>query len=211
MKIAVLERRRKTQYGGDDFMVREDNIRMFENQGVFIMPVSNTVDIDFVVENCDGLYVPGGGDVDPSFYHEEMNGSIDVVKEMDENDFAYIDAFHKAGKPILGICRGHQIINVFFGGSLHQDIPNHDNVWHEVNVDKDSFVYDLYKTERLKVNSWHHQSVKDVAPGFKVIARSDDGTIEAMQYKNIYTVQWHPEMYDADKFISYIIENLFKK
>ena len=211
MKIAILQRRRNNEFGGVDYYSSKENLKMFENQGIFLIQVYNTIDMDYVVETCDGLFVPGGADIDPSFYHEEMNGSKDVIRELDEIDFAYIDAFHKAGKPILGICRGHQVINVFFGGTLYQDIKDHSDGWHNVNVDKDGFVYDIYKSETLNVNTWHHQAVKDVAPGFKVIAKSDDGIVEAMQYENIYTVQWHPEIYDGDRFIKYIVDNLFKK
>ena len=209
MKIAVLQRIKETQYGQLNYYITKDNVKMFENKGVFLMAVSSTVDLDFVVETCDGLYVPGGEDIDPHFYNEEINGSRNIIREVDEADLIYIKAFHKAKKPILGICRGLQVVNVYFGGTLYQDIKNHENVWHDVLIDENSFVYDIYETNKLHVNSYHHQAIKDVAPGFRVVAKAEDGTIEAIEKDNIYLVQWHPEMYDGSKFIDYFIKKVF--
>ena len=209
LKIAVLQRYKENKYGDFDYYVTEDNIKMFAGKDVFLYQVNNLVNIEEVVKECDGLFVPGGADIDPELYGEKISGTEEFHRFIDEVDYAYIDAFYKAEKPILGICRGQQIINVFFGGSLYQDIANHRNTWHDVDIEKDSFIYDIYHCERLKVNSWHHQAVKKLAPGFRVAARSNDGTIEALQYKNIYTTQWHPEMYDGDTFIEYFIKKVF--
>ena len=118
-----------------------------------------------------------------------------------------------AGKniPVLGICRGSQIINVSYGGSLYQDInvqkdgtsghmPNYNGAaypHHKVQIKKDTLLYDILQTEEIPVNSYHHQAVKNVAEGFNVAAVSKDGTIEAIESVNhsfIIGVQWHPEI-----------------
>lgn len=209
MKIAIIQRFKYDESKDGIYYVTNDNVKMFSDNGITLVPVIDTKEIDRIVKECDGLCVPGGVDINPKLYNEENNGSETFYDFIDELDYAYIDAFHKANKPILGICRGHQIINVFFGGTLYQDIKDHRNCWHEVDVEQDGYINKIYNCEKLKVNSWHHQAVKDVAANFKVVARSLDGYVEAMQYENIYTVQWHPEMYDGATFIKYFIENEF--
>ena len=157
---------------------------------------------DVDVEKFDGLLMPGGVDVNPKYYGQEINGSEDIDDELDERQMIVLDKFVKAKKPILGICRGHQIINVYFNGSLIQHLPNYkqhvridgvDNI-NTLKVDKNSYLYDLYKTEELITNSSHHQAVDKVGDGFRVVAMCDD-VIEAMQHKTlpIWTTQYHPE------------------
>ncbi|MBP3322581.1 MAG: gamma-glutamyl-gamma-aminobutyrate hydrolase family protein, partial [Clostridia bacterium] len=97
--------------------------------------------------------------------------------------------------PIFGICRGIQLINVYFGGSLHQHIgDNHKSGSHNINVIKNSFIDKAYP-DGMRSNSSHHQAVKKLAPGFKISAISDEGIIEAIENpeKNIYATQFHPE------------------
>jgi len=154
-------------------------------------------------EQCGGLLLPGGGDVDPSRYGQEINGSANIDGVLDQQEIELIRQFSSAGKPILGICRGLQILNVAFGGDLIQDIetaPTHkweestgDKV-HTVTVAKNSFLYPLYG-EIFSVNSAHHQAVNAVADDFSIAARAADGVVEALENreKNIYAVQWHPE------------------
>jgi len=211
MKIAVTQRFDLGKYKAGEWLISKNNKEMFERKNVFLIQVNNTLNIDEVVNMCDGLFVPGGADVNPKLYGEEINGSVNIVDEMDELDYAYIKAFNEAGKPIMGICRGHQIINVYFGGTLHQDITNHkDGVHHKVDVTKRSFIDEMYHQEKLTVNSFHHQAIKDLAPGFEICAKSEDGYIEAIQKDNIYSVQWHPEMEDPTEFINYFVDKVFK-
>lgn len=210
-KIAITSRYKRNTSGGYDYYLTKHNFDMLNNEGIEIVQVNSTNNIDNIVNNCDALIIPGGADINPSLYKEEVNGTKEYYDFIDTLDYAYIDAFFNANKPIIGICRGHQIINVFFGGTLYQDIQNHRHTNHNVNITKDSFIYDIYKTNNLTVNSLHHQAIKDLAPNFEIIAQSDDGYIEACKYKNIYTVQWHPEMYDAHRFISYFLENIINK
>lgn len=155
-------------------------------------------------EAYDGLLLPGGGDILPSRYGQENRGSIAVSEELDSLQFAVLDDFVKAGKPVLGICRGHQVINVYFGGTLIQHLsaaPLHArrqdgrDMAHRCAAEEGSWLEGLYGREFFH-NSAHHQGV-DI-PGKGLIADGccpEDGTIEAMHHDSlpIYSVQWHPE------------------
>ena len=157
-------------------------------------------DVDTLAQ-YDGLILPGGADVDPARYGQPINGSKGINPELDEKQFAILDAFAKAGKPILGICKGHQVINVHFGGSLIQHIPQfgrhqwvtEDKV-HPTTAVEGSWLAQLYGTS-FPTNSAHHQAVDQVAPGFQVIQMSDDGVVEAIAHpeRPILSLQWHPE------------------
>lgn len=163
-----------------------------------------------LVDLVDGLIAPGGHDVDPAFYGEEK---LDVCGELfrfeDEYDMELIRETVKQGKPVLGICRGMQIINVLFGGSLYQDLPTQyskeiihtraENVkesFHTVNIEPDSYLGKMIgEFVDVTVNTSHHQAVKRVAEGFTVTAKAPDGTIEAIENEDasVLAVQWHPE------------------
>jgi putative glutamine amidotransferase len=178
-----------------------------------VLPVSTNKELlDIYIEKCDGVMVIGGPDIDPVYFGEKnmpYNGDISPYRDVME-----LELVKKAvlkNKPVLGICRGAQIINVAMGGTLYQDIHaqikdrelmQHSQsapTWyatHEVAVKKASFLGEVFKAEKASVNSFHHQSVKDVAPDFEVTAWSEDGIIEAIEYnKNSFAlgVQWHPE------------------
>ena len=150
----------------------------------------------------DGLLLCGGSDVDPKYYKEQINGSRAIDEVRDENEMALLRAFVEAGKPIFGICRGHQLINIYFGGSLIQDIEeselhtSHDGVdeSHSVTADKDSIVGGIYG-ESFRVNSAHRQVVKELAKDLRATATWGDKYIEAIEHTTlpIFGVQWHPE------------------
>lgn len=157
---------------------------------------------------CDGLLLPGGDDVDPSFYHMERLpccGKSDLRRDRDE--WALLEAFLPTGKPFLGICRGEQMLNVFRGGTLHQDIKGsqqlkHSNRFplgrgsHRVVLEEGSLLREIYGCRELRVNSLHHQAADRIAPGLTVTARSTDGFVEALEDSShpfCVAVQWHPE------------------
>lgn len=158
---------------------------------------------------CDGLLLPGGGDVAPHFYGQENRGSFMIDEELDKGQMEIIRVFAELNKPILGICRGMQILNVAFGGDLIQDIEtasSHkyeestgDKV-HMVNVDPESFLFPLYGDD-FSINSAHHQAIDRPAEGFTVTARAEDGVPEAMENRarKIYAVQFHPERMSFQK------------
>lgn len=155
---------------------------------------------DTVIDDYDGLLLCGGNDIDPIFYNEEINGSVDIDAMRDKAEFALVKAFVEQKKPIMGICRGYQLLNIAFGGNMYQHISNADmhssdngDVVHKVTAKKGSVLCDLYG-EEFFVNSHHHQALKNVAQCFEVIAKSDN-TIEGIAHKElpIFGVQWHPE------------------
>jgi len=166
------------------------------------------------VDDLDGLLLHGGADVCPRSYGEEpLRPEWEGDEIRDRYEIELVRAFHAAGKPVLGICRGAQILNVAFGGTLYQDIatqtgtePRHrsqelyDHNLHQVDLVDGSGLAELYPGRtNVKVNSVHHQAVKDVAPGLVVEARSsDDGIVEAIRLDDpdgryAFAVQWHPE------------------
>ena len=127
---------------------------------------------------------------------------MDVDTLRDVSDILLAKAALASGKPILAICRGEQLMNVVLGGSLYQDIPTQvdtlvkhgGGTWHKIGVEKGSALYDLFGQDSLTVNSFHHQAVKDVAPGIRVTAYSPNGIVEAYEYGNqVIAVQFHPE------------------
>lgn len=149
----------------------------------------------------DGLLLCGGADIEPAFYSEENQGSVNINIQRDENEIAITKAFVDAGKPILGICRGHQLLNVAFGGNLHQHIPTADDHHapggevHTVTAVGESYLSRIYG-EHFAVNSAHHQAVNKLGEGFRVtLVSENDGVIEAMEHETlpIFGVQWHPE------------------
>lgn len=154
-------------------------------------------------DGCDALLLPGGADIDPSFYGAENLGSKGIDRGLDLTELDLARKFCGLGRPILGICRGMQLLNVAFGGTLVQDLPTAvahrwredtgDQV-HMVTVPRDSFLFELYG-ESFSVNSAHHQGAERIGEGFQIAARAMDGGIEAIQCpeKRIYAVQWHPE------------------
>jgi len=159
-------------------------------------------------EGYDGLLLPGGDDVAPHFYNRENMGSVGIDEQLDLLQFNSIERFLREGKPIFGICRGAQVINVFFGGTLIQHIANAERHMHTPQGDnvhlstalEGSFVYNLYG-EKFAVNSSHHQAAEKLAPRFKAVQFSDDGIVEALEDPKIkiYGVQWHPERICLDR------------
>ena len=162
------------------------------------------------------MLLPGGADLDPSLYGKNNEGSRGIDRKLDDMQQAAFHAFRKTGKPILGICRGHQLINAALGGTLIQNIPQFqahvgfqmemtDPVsgetkpgWvdqaHMIHTEPGSMLERLYG-ERFRVNSFHHQAVEKVGRGLRITAYSEDGIVEAMEHEGlpIKTVQFHPE------------------
>lgn len=190
---------------------------IFEELNILLFPVSSLTDLEKVSTICDGLLVTGRKiDINPKYYREKPIKETNLSEYYnleDELDFALIKSFHKLNKPILGICAGVQAINVCFGGSLYQDICNHSTkdvlIMHKIQISKDSFLEKCYGSDIIEVNSFHHQAIKDVAKDFKVTAVSQDGIVEAIEYKNVLGVQWHPEQMKDVEFFRKFIELYF--
>ena len=178
----------------------------------FIIPITEDEEvIKRMLENVDGIIMTGGVDVHPFRFGEEPIAKIGTISaERDEFDFKLMKYACEMNKPIFGICRGIQVINVYFGGTLIQDIPSQRNTnilhsqtaeyhvpTHKIQIVKDSIIYDMLG-ESSEVNSFHHQAIDKVSKDFKVTAAAKDGIVEAIEYKKkdsfILGVQWHPEL-----------------
>ncbi|MCQ2389921.1 MAG: gamma-glutamyl-gamma-aminobutyrate hydrolase family protein [Kiritimatiellae bacterium] len=169
--------------------------------------------LEIAVSRIDLLLMTGGADVHPSRYGEANVNCSKIQVGRDDFDFMLMDAAVKRRLPILGVCRGHQLVNIYFGGSLYQDVykecgakPNSHNsgkwskdrmnpVAHFLDLDPTSRLAGIVGTNRLAVNSHHHQAVKRLAPGFKVTAWAEDGVVEAIESQDYPAagLQFHAE------------------
>lgn len=151
----------------------------------------------------DGLILGGGNDVHPSRYGEEVNGSVDFDEARDECEIALAKAFLAAGKPVLGICRGEQLLNVIFGGTLCQHLPctpehrtSEEHLHsHGVIAQENSVFHRLYG-KNFRVNSLHHQAVERLGEGLRAtLIAEENGVIEGFEHETlpVLGVQWHPE------------------
>ena len=195
-------------------------IRYVESIGA--VPVVTLLASEIV--ECRGLLLPGGGDITPAFYGERNHGSADIDTELDILQLQAFDLAVQTGMPVLGICKGLQIINVGLGGTIYQDIPSqfchgpgqepafplahrqpydYNMPSHTVALAPQSLLARVCGCGSLKVNSMHHQAVKDLAPGCIVSGTGPDGLIEAIEmadYPFFVGVQWHPEyLWSQDK------------
>ena len=148
--------------------------------------------------HADALLLTGGGDLAPQLYGALPDGTADIDGARDAYEMALVRDFLHRGLPVFGICRGLQLLNVFFGGTLHQHIEGHSQIngadrLHAINT-APSLLRELYGP-RFTVNSAHHQSAARVGDGLRVLARADDGTVEALAHASlpVFAVQWHPE------------------
>ena len=175
--------------------------------------LEQATDLESAKENLkkvDCIIMAGGEDVNPTMYGEEMSENCEEpYDERDSSDYYYISAAIEEDMPLLGTCRGMQMLNVVLGGTLYQDLLTEygneishrdpeliDFTYHNIEIEKDSLLYEAMKAENLEVNSWHHQGIKDLGKGLKIVALADDGMIEAIEYtaaSYIYGVQFHPE------------------
>ena len=177
---------------------------------IIIPPTEDTATMASMLDRVDALIFSGGGDINPLYLGEEplpQLSSINAVRDSQELLLARLAADRQL--PILGICRGLQVMMAALGGKLYQDIYKEASAsfkhsqeaerhvaTHMVNISKGSKLLQIFKSDRLAVNSFHHQAVREVAPGFAVTALSPDGLIEAAEsttYKSMIGVQWHPE------------------
>ncbi|MDE0310093.1 MAG: gamma-glutamyl-gamma-aminobutyrate hydrolase family protein [Acidiferrobacterales bacterium] len=164
---------------------------------------------DDIVAQFDGFVLTGGADVDPAEYGGRNDESVyGVDAERDQFELAVARLLIERSKPLLAICRGIQVLNVALGGTLVEHIPSEygesvihrdetvDFVLHSVMIEPESALAAIVGDTEIQCPSYHHQSVRDVAPGFSVCARSVDGVIEAIEsdhYPKVIAIQWHPE------------------
>lgn len=172
-----------------------------------------------IAKQIDGLLIPGSRDMDPKYYRQKPHRKLNPMSEERTNaEFIVLEESVKNNVPVLGICGGMQFINVFFGGSLYQDIKslipsasNHEKgVMHKITILKHTVLHSIIGKSGIEVNSYHHQAIKKVGGGLVVSAHSGDKLPEALENddKNIIAVQWHPELTmddSSDKLFKYFI------
>jgi len=180
-----------------------------------VLPPLDPVLAPAAAEAIDGLMLSGGPDLDPVYFGAEPRGSRTICPERDRFELALLEQVVGRDKPILAICRGVQVLNVFAGGDLYQDLNReypralqHEQEapdWygtHKVRLVPGSLVARIYGCEELRVNTFHHQALRRVAPGFRASAHAADGVVEAVEAVDrgfVVGVQWHPErMWERD-------------
>lgn len=181
------------------------------NDDVTVIKISDDDNNLDEVRNCDALVLSGGVDIHPEFYNQHAgysNAPESFHKERDQFEFAAFQSALENGKPVLGICRGLQLVNCFFGGDLKQDLGSNLNKIHRsekkdkahgLTIERGTVLHQIIKAERGMVNSAHHQVVNKLGTGLKVNCMADDGTIEGFEWADasdkpfLLCIQWHPE------------------
>ena len=223
MKMAIIARSRYYETNNNlrkEIFIKNYYIECLMKLGILLIPILSENNMEQIVDYCDALLITGGpNNIYPAYYGEQPDSNIEY--RIDEFPLVKkaVTLFSKVEKPILGICAGIQELNVIFGGTLYQNIPNHyltektsTNTMHTVRIEKNSFLYKVYNRESITVNSYHHQAIKDLAPNFSVSAVSSDGYIEGIEKGNLIGGQWHPEiMNDLNFFEKFINEYISKK
>ncbi len=174
--------------------------------------ITKEEDLNQLINLCDGFLFTGGGDIEPSYYQEEVGeecGSISPLR--DKMEITLMQLLAKEKKPVLGICRGSQVMNVALGGNLYQDLPsqfkgivplNHKpkapyhHPIHDVEIKEKSLLFNILQKNKIKVNSIHHQGFNSLGKGLKAVAAAPCTLVEAIEMENhpfFIGVQWHPE------------------
>lgn len=195
------------------FKLNADYVEAVYKAGGIPVIMPQTTDLEVCkkfAETLDGLIIPGGADVSPMFYGEQPVKEVTYIRaDNDRFEFEILKLCLEAKKPILGICRGMQLINVAFGGTLWQDIPSQipdamghlqdsslrNEPFHTVNLEEGSRIAKIVGADSVDTTTYHHQCIKDLAEGLKVTGKTSDGIIEVVEgtESDIIAVQWHPE------------------
>ena len=206
---------------GDRFYLRKQYSEAILHAGGMPVLLPLLADRDYaqqIVDSLDGVLLPGSNsDVDPQRYSQEPHPRLGpVMGRRDHTDWYLLEELFHRRKPLLGICYGIQILNVFLGGSLWQDIGSQvegaikhsqnspdDYKSHSVEIKTDSVLFSLAGQAKIKVNSYHHQGIQVLASPLQAIASAPDGIVEAVELRDpqfsLLAVQWHPELgWDRD-------------
>jgi putative glutamine amidotransferase len=195
-----------------------------------VIPTGVEKDAQQITKLLDGLLISGGGDMNPQLFNEEPMPKLgNVTPERDTVEIELVRHMLSLNKPILGICRGHQVLNVAFGGTLYQDIHSQsasailqhdqkakrDHQSHAVHIEQGTILESIVNSEKIMVNSFHHQALKDIPSSLIVSGKASDGIVEAIESPDhhfVIGVQWHPEalMQSADQVSSRLFEAYIK-
>lgn len=200
-------------------LLADDYIVAIERAGgvPVILPITEDIEtLTPLLQKLDGILFSGGSDIDPNYYGEYPRFGLGLIEpRRDDHELKLAKkVLFETALPVLGICRGMQLLNVATGGTLYQDLEsqkpegiNHSvpkalrhYPFHPVKVEKESTLYNIYKTDEIGVNSFHHQAVKELGKGFKPTMTAPDGIVEAIEWKEerfVIAVQWHPEMMEG--------------
>ncbi|AZO18044.1 MULTISPECIES: gamma-glutamyl-gamma-aminobutyrate hydrolase family protein [unclassified Mesorhizobium] len=213
---------------GERYFCPVHYVRVIEAAGALpiILPYVKPYEVSALLDHISGLVLTGGGDFPTELYGAAPHSAVQrIIPERDNFEFALIRSALHRPMPILGICRGMQILNVVGGGTIYPhtidelpDVIDHrdgtplDQTVHEVHLDRDSRLWRICgEQSSFRVNSYHHQAIKRLAPEFVVSARADDGVVEAIEAPGrpfVIGVQWHPEcMYESERACRNLIES----
>jgi putative glutamine amidotransferase len=226
--IGITTNQSHNVYGQPTIMLMQSYVNaVIQAGGIPVLIPSSITDEgwDSVYSRLDAILFSGGGDISLEHFPGEPHPRIDDVDLLrDSLELKFVTAAAKDGKPFLGICRGCQVVNVALGGTLythiHDQIPNaldHDYpgnrrtiLVHEVKIEEGTRIAEIYGEPIIKVNSLHHQGLKDIAPSLRVAGHSPDGLVEAIELPDHpfgLAVQWHPEWLTDQEST----RNLFRK
>ena len=193
------------------YAIRENYLTCLYKFGAIPFPILHEDSLNnTLLQVLDGLVITGGNfDINPKLYSEDSRGSRNIKDKRTNFEIDIFQKFLSTSKPILGICGGEQLMNVASGGSLIQDIDKsikttiyheqqnpRNEVSHEISITRNSKLYNIVKSQRIKVNSAHHQSVRNLGKDFVSSALASDGIIEAIEHVKhpwCLGIQWHPE------------------
>lgn len=211
--------------GQDWQLVAADYIRAIERNGglpILIPNIKSIENMTLILDKVDGLLLSGGHDVNPRIYKERNSGKAGNFDNLRDHQEIFMTEYAlERDLPILGICRGLQILNVTLGGSIHQDLPSagfpahslnnslRNEPSHSLKIFEDSPLYEIFKRDEIWTNSYHHQGINELGKGLKKAALSEEGLVEAVYLddkKFALAVQWHPEMMYDDKEMNMIFE-----
>ncbi|MCL2565126.1 MAG: gamma-glutamyl-gamma-aminobutyrate hydrolase family protein [Defluviitaleaceae bacterium] len=201
-------------HSSESYRINKSYLEAVKENGGLPLPIPILEDPEHLktyIDMCDALLIPGGADVDPMYFDEDPHQKLGVVQpDMDKYEIALLNLAFERKMPVLGICRGEQVINVAKGGTLYQDISAtyekesilHQQRYrtnialHKIKVEKNSLLYEILGSEDVRTNTMHHQSVKALGKDLVVSAVAPDGIIEAIEStdKTVIGVQWHPEL-----------------
>ena len=209
------------------YAIRENYLTCLYKFGAIPFPILHENSLNnTLLKVLDGLVITGGNfDINPKLYSENIGGSRNIKDKRTNFEIDIFQKFLRTSKPILGICGGEQLMNVASGGSLIQDIDQsiqttifheqqnpRNEVSHEISITRNSKLYNIVKSEKIKVNSAHHQSVNSLGKDFVSSASASDGIIEAIEHvKHPWCIglQWHPEFLITKADIAIIKDFIF--